>query len=79
MAEYLTRGRYFVQQIQAPQTWEELRTVLYSKHLKPLVIYLVEDTHHPAVVNALLYVPRPWQQAAKLTHVVEPSSGISQL
>ncbi|KAK0959568.1 hypothetical protein LTR91_020761 [Friedmanniomyces endolithicus] len=54
MAEYLTRGRYFVQQIQAPQTWEELRTVLYSKHLKPLVIYLVEDTHHPAVVNALL-------------------------
>ncbi|KAK0253832.1 hypothetical protein LTS09_011136 [Friedmanniomyces endolithicus] len=45
---------YFVQQIQTPQTWEELRTVLYSKHLKPLVTYLVDETHHPAVVNALL-------------------------
>ncbi|TKA62017.1 hypothetical protein B0A55_10288 [Friedmanniomyces simplex] len=45
---------YFVQQIQAPQTWEELRTVLYGKHLKPLVTYLVDDTHHPAIVNALL-------------------------
>ncbi|KAK1821272.1 hypothetical protein LTR12_004330 [Friedmanniomyces endolithicus] len=61
---------YFVQQIQAPQTWEELRTVLYSKHLKPLVTYLVDETHHPAVVNALLYVPHPWQFIItyKLTH-----------
>ncbi|TKA76639.1 hypothetical protein B0A55_04934 [Friedmanniomyces simplex] len=53
---------YFVQQIQAPQTWEELRTVLYGKHLKPLVTYLVDDTHHPAIVNALLALK--WHFAA---------------
>ncbi len=74
-----TRGRYFVQQIQAPQTWEELRTVLYGKHLKPLVTYLVDDTHHPAVVNALLCAPLPWQRSLRIDlHMTEPSSGISR-
>ncbi|KAK5117319.1 hypothetical protein LTR62_005936 [Meristemomyces frigidus] len=45
---------YFVQQIDSPETWETLRRTVYGTHLKPLVTYLVHDTHHPAVVNALL-------------------------
>ncbi|KAK5731469.1 hypothetical protein LTR17_011357 [Elasticomyces elasticus] len=53
---------YFVQQIQAVHTWEELRTVVYGKQLKPLVTYLVDETHHPAIVNALLALK--WHFAA---------------
>ncbi|KAK4949008.1 hypothetical protein LTR10_012381 [Elasticomyces elasticus] len=64
---------YFVQQIQAVHTWEELRTVVYGKQLKPLVTYLVDETHHPAIVNALLALK--WHFAAV---GVDDDRGISQ-
>ncbi|KAK4574848.1 hypothetical protein LTR86_001690 [Recurvomyces mirabilis] len=64
---------YFVAQIDSPESWETLRKTVYSTQLKPLVTYLVDDTHHPALVNALLALK--WHFAA-----VEASDdrGISQ-
>ncbi|KAK3678209.1 hypothetical protein LTR78_002305 [Recurvomyces mirabilis] len=59
--------------IDGPESWETLRKTVYSTQLKPLVTYLVDDTHHPALVNALLALK--WHFAA-----VEASDdrGISQ-
>lgn len=50
----LARGRFFVQAIDAPQEWEELRREIYPTLLKPLVQYLVDDVNHPEIVCALL-------------------------
>ncbi|EMC91951.1 hypothetical protein BAUCODRAFT_152304 [Baudoinia panamericana UAMH 10762] len=45
---------YFVQNVDAPHSWEDLRNVVYARMLKPLVTYLANETEHPAVVSALL-------------------------
>ncbi|KAH9827927.1 Ca2+/Mg2+-permeable cation channel [Teratosphaeria destructans] len=47
-------SHYFVDQFDAPHTFEELRKAVYSSQLKPLVQYLVDDVSHPAIVAALL-------------------------
>lgn len=47
-------GRFFVQAIDAPHEWEELRKDVYPGVLKPLVRYLVDDVSHPEIVCALL-------------------------
>ncbi|EME40467.1 hypothetical protein DOTSEDRAFT_55680 [Dothistroma septosporum NZE10] len=45
---------YFVQAIEAPHEWDELRRDVYGQVLRPLVRYLVDDVQHEAVVSALL-------------------------
>ncbi|KAF2772744.1 Ca2+/Mg2+-permeable cation channel [Teratosphaeria nubilosa] len=47
-------SQYFVEQFDAPHTFEELRKAIYPRQLKPLVQYLVDDVSHPAIVAALL-------------------------
>lgn len=46
--------RFFVEVVEAPSTFEDLRNVVYGRTLKPLVRYLVDEVHHQAVVSALL-------------------------
>ncbi|KAK6392834.1 hypothetical protein LTR65_002915 [Meristemomyces frigidus] len=53
---------HFIQHIDAPHTFEDLRNVLYAKTLKPLVMYLVDEVRHPAIVCALLALK--WHFAA---------------
>lgn len=47
-------GRFFVEAIESPYTFEELRSAVYGRSLKPLVRYLVDDVHYEGVVSALL-------------------------
>ncbi|OAP57309.1 hypothetical protein AYL99_08047 [Fonsecaea erecta] len=45
---------YIAKAIDAAYTYEQLRTTSAGHPLKPLIAYLSEDCHHPAVVAALL-------------------------
>ncbi|CAK4030375.1 Ca2+ Mg2+-permeable cation channel [Lecanosticta acicola] len=45
---------YFVQAIEAPHEWDELRGEVYGIFLRPLTRYLVDDVQHEAIVCALL-------------------------
>lgn len=45
---------YFVDAIEAPYTFEQLRTVAASRRLDPLINYISEEVHHRAIVSALL-------------------------
>lgn len=46
--------RYFVQAIEAPQEWDDLRGEVYGTFLRPLTWYLVDEVQHEAIVCALL-------------------------
>lgn len=45
---------YIVKSIDAAYTYEQLRTTIAGHNLRPLVLRLSEDCHHPAIVAALL-------------------------
>ncbi|KAI5363068.1 hypothetical protein Slin15195_G104450 [Septoria linicola] len=45
---------FFVQAIEAPHDWEELRREIYPRTLRSFVRYLVDDVQHEAIVSALL-------------------------
>lgn len=47
---------YFAEVIEAPHSFEELRTLPIGRSLVPLIRYLSDNTHHPAIVSALLLV-----------------------
>jgi len=47
--------RFFVQAIETPHAWEELRREEYPRSLRPLVRYLVDEVQHEAIVSALLW------------------------
>ena len=61
---------YFADAIEAPHSFDELRTLPTGRSLAPLIKYLSDNVHHPAVVSALLLVfHKPSQMLAT------PSSG----
>lgn len=45
---------YIVKSIDAAYSYEQLRTTIAGHCLRPLVLKLSEDCHHPALVAALL-------------------------
>lgn len=45
---------YIIKSIDAAYTYEQLRTTIAGHNLRPLVLRLSEDCHHPAIVAALL-------------------------
>ncbi|KAF3936120.1 hypothetical protein ABW19_dt0200136 [Dactylella cylindrospora] len=45
---------YFVEIIDTPFTFEQLRTTTFSSRLRPLITTLSHNCHHPAIVAALL-------------------------
>ncbi|KAM3424467.1 hypothetical protein BST61_g6471 [Cercospora zeina] len=45
---------FFVQGIETPHEWDELRREVYPRVLRPLVRYLVDDVQHEGIVSALL-------------------------
>lgn len=47
-------SNYIVRSIDAAYSYEQLRTTVAGQSLRPLVLKLSEDCHHPAVVAALL-------------------------
>lgn len=47
---------YFADAIEAPHSFDELRTLPTGRSLAPLIRYLSDDVHHPAIVSALLLV-----------------------
>jgi hypothetical protein len=49
--------RYFVQVIELPSTFEQLRTTAAGTSLRILVDHLAATCNNPGIVNALLYVP----------------------
>jgi hypothetical protein len=48
--------RYFVDVIELPSTFEQLRTTAAGTPLRILVDHLAATCTNPAIVNALLYV-----------------------
>ena len=50
---------YVNRAIDTPFTYEQLRTTVAGHSLKPLLLSLSDDCHHPAIVAALLCVPVP--------------------
>lgn len=47
-------SNYIVKSIDTAYSYEQLRTTIAGHNLRPLVVKLSEDCHHPAVVAALL-------------------------
>ena len=47
-------SEYFVDAIEAPHTFEQLRTAAVGHILKPLIKTLSDRCHHPCIVSALL-------------------------
>lgn len=45
---------YLIKAIDAPLTYEQLRTTATNQTLRPLTVSLTQDCHHPAIVAALL-------------------------
>ncbi|KAK3684362.1 hypothetical protein LTR37_020363 [Vermiconidia calcicola] len=45
---------YFTDAIESPHDFEELKRVIFSRNLRPLVKHLVHDIHHERIVSALL-------------------------
>ncbi|KAK5121466.1 hypothetical protein LTR85_005299 [Meristemomyces frigidus] len=56
---------HFIQHIDAPHTFEDLRKAVYTKSLQPLVTYLADEVQHPGIVCALLALK--WHFAAAET------------
>ncbi|KAI9774301.1 MAG: hypothetical protein M1840_004195 [Geoglossum simile] len=52
-------SHYFIDAIDYPHTFEQLRTTSIGRKLRPLVVALSENVHHPAIVAALLVLK--WQ------------------
>lgn len=50
----LWHRRFFVDAVESPHTFDELRSAIYGRALKPLVRHLVDEIHYPGVVSALL-------------------------
>lgn len=50
----VSEGSYFVDVVESPHSFDELRSAIYGRMLKPLVQYLVDDVHYPGIVSALL-------------------------
>jgi hypothetical protein len=48
--------RYFEHNVRLPHTFEDFRRSQQGRALDPLVVYLSNQVHHPAIVSALLYV-----------------------
>lgn len=48
--------RYFERNVKIPHVFEDFRRSVQGRALEPLVAYLADDVHHPALVSALLYV-----------------------
>jgi len=46
--------RYFLEAVQTPHSYEELRTIAHGRSLTPLIKYLSEDVHNRNVTSALL-------------------------
>jgi len=46
--------QYFLEIIDQPLTFDQLRTTKFSGRVKPLINSLADDCHHPAIVAALL-------------------------
>lgn len=51
-----TAFSYFIDAVEYPHTFEQLRTTSVGQKLRPLVASLSENVHHPAIVAALLLV-----------------------
>lgn len=47
---------YFIDAIEAPHTFEQLRTASVGHILKPLIKSLSDTCHNPDIVSALLWV-----------------------
>jgi len=47
-------SQYMVKAIDTAYSYEQLRTTIAGQSLRPLVLKLNEDCHHPAIVAALL-------------------------
>lgn len=47
-------SEYFEDAIEAPHTFEQLRTASVGHILRPLTTYLSDKCHHPDIVSALL-------------------------
>ncbi|KAF2873454.1 hypothetical protein BDV95DRAFT_627374 [Massariosphaeria phaeospora] len=45
---------YFTEAITLPHTFEELRTLPFGRILTPLISYISDTVHHPALISALL-------------------------
>lgn len=45
---------FFLDAVESPHTFDELRSAIYGRTLKPLVRYLVDEVHYPGIVSALL-------------------------
>jgi hypothetical protein len=68
--------RFFVQAIDTPHEWEELRKDVYPVLLKPLVRYLVDETRHEELVCALLSVViSSGRREAEANVAIERSNG----
>lgn len=50
----LIKRRYFVEAIETPHTFEQLKTTSAGRRLKPLIKSLNDTCHHPGIVTALL-------------------------
>ena len=60
----LTFISYFTDAIELPLTFDELRTKPSGRVLTPLIAYMSDSVHHPAIVSALLYVEGVLQRPA---------------
>lgn len=47
---------YFEDNVDAPHTFEQLRTSEKGQMLRPLISFLSDKCHHPHIVSALLHV-----------------------
>ncbi|KAI9836411.1 MAG: hypothetical protein M1819_001441 [Sarea resinae] len=47
-------SRYLIDAVETPQTFEQLRTAAFDRHLGNLVVGLANNCHHPALVAALM-------------------------
>lgn len=47
-------SHYISKAVDTAYSYEQLRTTIAGQNLRPLVLYLSEDCHHPALVAALL-------------------------
>ncbi|KAL8949359.1 MAG: hypothetical protein Q9222_004524 [Ikaeria aurantiellina] len=62
-------SQYFVDVIEVPHTFEQLRTASVGHILKPLVRSLSDRCHHPGIIAALMYVAH----RLKLLHCIDRS------
>ena len=69
-------NRFFIDAIEAPHTFEQLRTASVGHILKPLIKSISDTCHHADIVSALLSVgPRTPILPQTLTMSPESSNG----